>query len=84
MKKYRLSRRQFNAICTTVGLSLSIGVMDALSGVTFGADAPPRVGQIAKRYHLYRRSVRGPGISVRADIRQNLKRKRCAPVFRSA
>ena len=42
MKKYLLSRRQFNSICTTVGLSLSIGAMDALSGVTFAADAPPR------------------------------------------
>jgi diketogulonate reductase-like aldo/keto reductase len=42
MNKHFLSRRQFNAICTTVGLSLPAGAMDALSGVILGAEAPPR------------------------------------------
>jgi hypothetical protein len=42
MNKHLLSRRQFNGICTTVGLSLTAGAMDALSGVTL-ASAPPGV-----------------------------------------
>ena len=42
MNKHFLSRRQFNALCAAVGLSLPAGTMGALSGAVLGADAPPR------------------------------------------
>jgi len=48
MSKHFLSRRQFNAICSTAGMSLSIGTIDALSGVSLGADAPPRTVKLRK------------------------------------
>ena len=52
MNTHFLSRRQFNALCAAVGLSLpSAGRMGALSGASvLAADSPPRP-QVAERRH---------------------------------
>ncbi len=44
MNKHFLSRRQFSALCATVGLSLpAAGAIPVLSGASvLAADAPPR------------------------------------------
>ena len=43
MSKWFLDRRQFNAICATLGLSASVSAVDAVSGLLLGADSPGRV-----------------------------------------
>ncbi len=48
MNKHLLSRRQFNALCAAVGLSLPpVGTMGALSGApVLAADSPPRTAKL--------------------------------------
>ena len=77
MNKHQLSRRQFNALCAAVGLSLPtagamIEVLSAWS--VLAADAAPRQ-RSSRTAPLSRRSVRALGVWAKGDIRKRPRKE---------
>ena len=85
MNKRQLSRRQFNALCGAVGLSLPaagamIEVLSAASVVA--ADAPPRTVKL-RNSAMVPAIGQGSGRLGQGRLRKRLRKKRCEQAYRS-
>ena len=91
MNKQRLDRREFSGLCAALGSSLpAVSAMIAgLSSASAFAAATGADSNVAGRTVKFRDGTvvpalgQGSGISDREDIRQPLRKKRCALAFRS-